>query len=58
MLINNGYMSSVACSQNESMEAGLLFARTKGIAPPPETNDAIKGRIDLALQCKQGTRRR
>lgn len=52
-LIDGGQMRSVAYSQNEIMEAGLLFAKTEGIVPAPETNHAIKGAIDLALQCKQ-----
>jgi tryptophan synthase beta chain len=52
-LINSGQMKSVAYSQNEIMEAGLLFARTEGIVPAPETNHAIKGAVELALQCKR-----
>jgi len=31
----------------------LLFARTEGIVPAPETNHAIKGTIELALECKR-----
>ncbi|MDV3277373.1 MAG: TrpB-like pyridoxal phosphate-dependent enzyme [Nitrososphaerales archaeon] len=52
MLIDKGYMRSVAYSQNEIMEAGMLFAQTEGIVPAPETNHAVKATIDLALQCK------
>jgi tryptophan synthase beta chain len=52
-LIASGQMRSVAYSQNEIMEAGLFFARTEGIVPAPETNHAIKGAIELALQCKK-----
>ncbi len=52
-LIQSGQMRSVAYSQNEIMDAGLLFARTEGIVPAPETNHAIKGAIELALQCKR-----
>ncbi len=53
MLIEKGYMKSVAYSQSEIMDAGLLFAQTEGIVPAPETNHAIKGAIDLALQCRE-----
>jgi tryptophan synthase beta chain len=53
MLINKGFMRSVAYSQNEVMEAGMLFARTEGIVAAPETNHAVKGAIDIALQCKK-----
>jgi tryptophan synthase beta chain len=52
-LIASGQMRSVAYSQNEIMEAGLLFARAEGIVPAPETNHAIKGAVELALQCKK-----
>ena len=53
LLINRGYMRSVAYSQNEIMDAGMIFAQTEGIVAAPETNHAIKAAIDLALQCKQ-----
>ena len=53
MLIEKGYMRSVAYSQNEVMEAGLLFAQTEGIVAAPESNHAVKAAIDLALQCKE-----
>ena len=53
MLIERGFMSSIAFSQNEIMDAGLLFARTEGIVPAPETNHAVKAAIDLAIECKK-----
>jgi len=53
MLIDRGYMRSVAYSQNEIMDAGLLFARTEGIVPAPESNHAVKAAIDLALRCRE-----
>ncbi|MDG6898760.1 MAG: TrpB-like pyridoxal phosphate-dependent enzyme [Nitrososphaerota archaeon] len=53
MLIDRGYMKSVAYAQNEIMEAGMLFAQTEGVVPAPETCHAVKGAIDLALQCKE-----
>ena len=53
VLVNKGIVSTVAYSQNEIMDAGITFAKTEGIVPSPETNHAIKGAIDLALQCKQ-----
>jgi tryptophan synthase beta chain len=53
MLIDKGFMKSVAYGQNEIMEAGMLFAQTEGIVAAPETCHAVKGAIDLALQCKQ-----
>ena len=53
MLIDKGFMRSVAYTQNEVMEAGLMFAQAEGIVAAPETNHAIKAAIDLALQCKE-----
>ncbi|MDA4122362.1 MAG: TrpB-like pyridoxal phosphate-dependent enzyme [Thaumarchaeota archaeon] len=53
MLIDKGYMRSVAYNQNEVMDAAITFARTEGLVVAPETSHAVKGAIDLALQCKQ-----
>ncbi|MGA2199329.1 MAG: pyridoxal-phosphate dependent enzyme, partial [Nitrososphaerales archaeon] len=53
MLINKGYMKSVAYDQNEAMDAAMTFARTEGVVVAPETSHAVKGAIDLALQCRQ-----
>jgi tryptophan synthase beta chain len=53
MLIDKGFMRSVAYNQNEVMEAGLLLARTEGVIAAPETTHAVKAAIDLALECKR-----
>ncbi len=53
MLIDKGFMRSVAYSQNEVMEAGILLAQTEGIVAAPETNHAVKAAIDIALECKK-----
>ena len=53
MLIDKGYMRSVAYNQNEVMEAGILLAQTEGIVAAPESNHAVKAAIDLALECKR-----
>lgn len=53
MLIDKGFMRSVAYSQNEIMEAGILLAQTEGIVAAPESNHAIKAAIDIALECKR-----
>lgn len=52
-LIHNRYMRSVAFNQNEVFEAGMIFARTEGIIPAPESAHEIKFVIDEALRCKQ-----
>ncbi|MDG6902794.1 MAG: pyridoxal-phosphate dependent enzyme, partial [Nitrososphaerota archaeon] len=53
MLIDKGFMRSVAYTQNEVMEAGLLLAQTEGIVAAPESNHAVKAAIDIALECKR-----
>ncbi|MBI3859270.1 MAG: TrpB-like pyridoxal phosphate-dependent enzyme [Thaumarchaeota archaeon] len=53
LLIDKGFVRSTAYTQNEIMEAGLLFARTEGIVPAPESNHAVKGAIEVALECKR-----
>ncbi|MDA4121485.1 MAG: TrpB-like pyridoxal-phosphate dependent enzyme, partial [Thaumarchaeota archaeon] len=44
---------SVAYSQNEVMDAGILLAQTEGIVAAPETNHAVKAAVDIALECKR-----
>jgi len=42
-----------AYQQKEVFEAALLFARTEGIIPAPETNHALKAAIDVARECRE-----
>ena len=51
--VNQGFARAVAYDQLETFEAGLLFARTEGIIPAPESTHAIMGAIDLAMQAKE-----
>lgn len=53
LLIDKGFVRSVAYSQNEVMEAGLTLARTEGIVAAPESAHAVKAAIDLALECRR-----
>ncbi len=48
-----GAIEARAYHQNAAFAAGVLFARTEGICPAPETNHAIRAAIDEALRCKQ-----
>ena len=51
-------IEAVAHKQNPCFEAGLMFARTEGIVPAPETTHAVRAAIDEALKCKlEGTAR-
>ena len=53
LLVKHGHMDAVAYAQNETFEAGLLFARTQGILPAPEANHAVKGAIDEAIAARE-----
>ena len=43
-----------AYHQLTCFEAGVLFAKTEGILPAPESMHAIKGAIDEAMKAKEG----
>ncbi len=48
-----GLIEAVAYGQVECFEAGVLFARSEGIVPAPESTHAIKAAIEEALRCKR-----
>ena len=52
-LLKDGYMRGVDIPQLESFDAGLLFARTEGIIPAPESCHAIAATIREANKCKE-----
>jgi len=52
-LLKDGMMRGVDIPQLESFEAGMLFARTEGIIPAPESSHAIAATIREAVKCKQ-----
>ncbi len=52
-LHHDGLIEARAVGQEGVFEAALTFARTEGILPAPETAHAIKGAIDVALECKE-----
>ena len=47
-LINDGLITPRAITQLDAYEAGVLFARTEGIIPAPETNHALACLVDEA----------
>lgn len=51
-LLEQGIIRAEAYPQNTTFEAGLLFARTEGILPAPETTHAIKAAVEAALRAK------
>ncbi len=52
-LYHDKLIEARAVGQEGVFEAALTFARTEGIVPAPESAHAIKGAIDVALECKE-----
>lgn len=52
-LLKDGLIEAVAYPQTQVFEAAVLFARTEGILPAPESSHAIKAAIAEALRCKE-----
>ncbi|NPA38905.1 MAG: TrpB-like pyridoxal phosphate-dependent enzyme [Thermodesulfobacteria bacterium] len=52
-LVKDGIIKAKAYPQTSCFEAAVLFARTEGIIPAPETSHAIKAAIDEAIKCKE-----
>jgi tryptophan synthase beta chain len=52
-LVADKVVKPVAYEQREVFDAGVLFARTEGIIPAPESSHAIKAAVDKALECKR-----
>jgi len=53
LLVNEKLIEAVALHQLGAFEASLLFSKTEGIIPAPETSHAIKVAVDEALKCKE-----
>jgi tryptophan synthase beta chain len=53
LLYDAGIIEAVAYPQLTVFEAAMVFARTEGIIPAPETAHAIRAVIDEALRCKE-----
>jgi len=53
LLYDQGYIEAVAYPQNAVFEAAVLFARTEGIPPAPESAHAVRRAIDEAVACRE-----
>jgi len=53
LLVNKGFIRAEALRQKETFEAAVLFARTEGIIPAPESSHAIASAIRAAKKCKE-----
>src|SRR5512138_1184813 len=52
----DGLVDAVAYNQIPVFEAAVLFARTEGIVPAPESAHAIRAAIDEAVKCREEKR--
>ena len=52
-LLKDGFMKGVDIPQRETFEVGLLFSRTEGIIPAPESSHAIAATIREAIKCRE-----
>jgi tryptophan synthase beta chain len=52
-LHHEGLVEAIAVPQRATFQAGLMFSRTEGIIPAPESNHAVRVAIDEALACKR-----
>jgi tryptophan synthase beta chain len=58
LLYNQKIIEAVAYRQNPVFEAALMFAKSEGILPAPESSHAIRGAIDEALKAKEAGEKR
>jgi tryptophan synthase beta chain len=52
-VVNQGFVEARSYHQNEIFDAGILFARTEGIVPAPETNHAVRAAIHEAEKARE-----
>ena len=52
-LVHEGVVEAVAYHQNPVFDAAVMFARSEGIIPAPESAHAIKGAIDEAIRARE-----
>jgi tryptophan synthase beta chain len=57
-LHREGLIDAVAYSQNAVFEAAVLFARTEGILPAPESSHAIRAAVDEAIKARDEKKRK
>jgi tryptophan synthase beta chain len=50
--ISDGFIEPVAYGQKKVFEDAILFARSEGIVPAPETSHAVACAVDQAIACR------
>lgn len=53
LLVSQGVVEARALRQNDVFEGAIMWARTEGYLPAPETAHAIRAAIDEAIKCKE-----
>ena len=53
-----GLIDAVAVPQSKVFAAGVLFARSEGLVPAPESSHAIAAVIDEAIKCREENQKR
>jgi tryptophan synthase beta chain len=53
LLVRDGYTEAAAYSQHEVFEAAVLFAKTQGVIPAPESAHAIRGAVNEAIAARE-----
>ncbi len=53
-----GLIEAVAVPQTKVFEAGVLFARSEGLVPAPESSHAIAAVVDEAIKCREEGKKR
>jgi tryptophan synthase beta chain len=57
-LVHKGLVEARAYNQIPVFEAAVLFTKTEGILPAPETAHAVKAGIDEAIKCREEKKER
>ena len=52
-LLHEGVIEAVAYKQNPVFGAAVLFSKSEGIIPAPESAHAIKAAVDEAIKCRE-----
>jgi tryptophan synthase beta chain len=56
--VHEGHVEARAVHQVASFEAAVLFAKTEGFLPAPESSHAVRATVDEALRCREEGRGR
>jgi tryptophan synthase beta chain len=58
LLISESIVKWVEYSEKEILEAAMLFAKTQGIVPAPESAHAVKAVIDIVLKARKSNEKK